>query len=1751
MKQRHVWLSALIVIALLLSMFAFNSCKLIDQLKPDNQGNQGNPSDQIPDNKPDDNPDDKPDDNPDNPGDDPTGDVDVPALSELDSKFYDATNWVYMTNNNGASLDGGDIPYTMADGSIKFHRANQAIEMGDFSNATVSFMLKATNDFSIWLNSSSIDNANNSSYRLNYAYGQLRIALSSAPEQAAAVISEENYVKGDWNRFDIAFSTADGVCEIKVYVNGVRAALSTGDNTTPMVSVADNVLTHTQPAMFSTGNYMVVKVWEAHNFIQLKPVAKAEEEDLPIIACIGASITEGAGAENFYTESYPAQLQNALAGQYNVVNFGNSGKTVNPNLGEESWMNQYQWVGVQAIVPDIAILNIGTNDSKTHNNPTYDDFYANFKHLVDSLLEVNSEMRIVICTVPYAYTDIWGINNDNIANIIAPVQRDVAEEYGFELIDLYEFSQNKSYLFPDGVHPNTKGYEMFVKIISKAVLEGADALTEEFIASIEAEYGPKVPNAYVTVESVVIKDMTLTITGKTNDGDLKLYVGQQPGNDSYNNYYTNILRSEDDSFTVSFDLTTMPVGGDWYNVRLYFTDGNYHTVSLNDLTDGEGGTYGLWSYIPLETTQIQVCSWDEGGIPTLSFSVKEYTKPTHTISVSGGSITVGNNQIILTVTGNTTDPNAVLLVGPQDDVDLYGHPLTIADDGSFTVSFDLATLEASGDWQNAKLIMADGNAIVVPYTILGVNLDDVLYSDNKKITVKTWGSENILSLSVANYDSSYTLTATEIKFENGKLVFSGVTTNVNTLTAYLYNTNEGIDSYKADAVINDDGSFTVEISLAQLTLADGEWYYLWTSVNGGDLTKVVYENYEKGQYYGSGYRIYRWEYWEGIAIAYNSFDYSITDYSIADVDGKAFLTIEGYFKDSTIAADTITLRLDKTSGTKQQLDAVNLATEAGQFKFVYDVSDLIDSAVTTQYKEEAYFLRLFVNGTKKFDINSRWAANDLFTKIQIGNAEYYFMRNNASNWYTLGLVKLHSHSYTSEVTAPTCTAAGYTTYTCACGESYKADEVAALGHTEVVDKAVDATCTATGLTEGKHCSVCNEVLVAQNETAKLDHVYDDQYDESCNVCGFIRDAECGHFELNTIPAVAATCTTDGLTEGKVCAKCEAVIVERQPTSALGHTEEKIPAVDPTCQNVGYTEGVKCSVCNETLTAPSEIAKLDSHSFVNNTCEWCGLINPTVTVTSGSIVEKDGKIILTVSGNTNDKQLKLLVGPQDDLGAYGYDISVADDGSFTVSVDLSALEVMSDWQNVKFFYYNGASEELTYAQAGVAVGGVFYSTSASKKITIQTWSWGEVENILSLAVESYDASYTLTATEVKYANGKLVFSGTTTNVRTLTAYLYNTDEQIADYKADAVLNADGSFTVEIGLEQLTKAAGNWYFLMVSVNGGELTKVVYQNYDSSEYYGYGFRTYKWEYSSGIAVNYSNFDYSITNYSITNVDGKAMVTIEGVLKDTSVAANTIQLLLDKTKGTKEQVFLDNLATEAGTFKFVCDASALIDSAVTTQYSEEAYFIRLYVNGSKKFDINSRWAAAALFHRVEIGEGVYYLMKNSASSWNTLGLVKLPGEVETFDYILQGGKPDTNGNMPFALTAKDDTAYLSFEGLLGASNKVERTIELILTTEDPSDNPASLDESKIVYTASNLYIGDSNTAFSFNIDVREIGKQSGWIRFVIKVTEGSTVSYYTIKPSVPSHSGDWYAQGSPITIDGVKYELAICWSSLFIQTP
>ena len=88
--------------------------------------------------------------------------------------------------------------------------------------------------------------------------------------------------------------------------------------------------------------------------------------------------------------------------------------------------------------------------------------------------------------------------------------------------------------------------------------------------------------------------------------------------------------------------------------------------------------------------------------------------------------------------------------------------------------------------------------------------------------------------------------------------------------------------------------------------------------------------------------------------------------------------------------------------------------------------------------------------------------------------------NDTSNDDNKTNIEPHTHEYGSWVTTKvaTCTEDGISTRTCDCGEK-ETNTISALGHNEVIDDAVEKTCTTQGLTEGSHCETCDLILTKQ------------------------------------------------------------------------------------------------------------------------------------------------------------------------------------------------------------------------------------------------------------------------------------------------------------------------------------------------------------------------------------------------------------------------------------------------------------------------------------------------------------------------------------------------------------------------------------------------------------------------------------------------------------------------------------------------
>ena len=231
----------------------------------------------------------------------------------------------------------------------------------------------------------------------------------------------------------------------------------------------------------------------------------------------------------------------------------------------------------------------------------------------------------------------------------------------------------------------------------------------------------------------------------------------------------------------------------------------------------------------------------------------------------------------------------------------------------------------------------------------------------------------------------------------------------------------------------------------------------------------------------------------------------------------------------------------------------------------------------------------------------------------------------------------HTHDYKSTVTAPTCTSAGYTTYTCTgCGHSYKDNYKDALGHDykngectrchakdpnhththDYKSTVTKPTCTEKGYTT--HTCSCGDSYKDSYKDA-LGHLY---IFGKCIRCGEKEDSSETHKHDYKSRVVEPTCTEGGYT----LLECECgKSYETLHTKALGHeykdglclrcgakdpnahTHKYVETVTkPTCTEKGYTT-YTCSVCNDSYKG----SYTDSlgHSYVGGVCTRCGAKDP--------------------------------------------------------------------------------------------------------------------------------------------------------------------------------------------------------------------------------------------------------------------------------------------------------------------------------------------------------------------------------------------------------------------------------------------------------------------------------------------------------------------------------------------------------------
>lgn len=224
------------------------------------------------------------------------------------------------------------------------------------------------------------------------------------------------------------------------------------------------------------------------------------------VACVGNSVTYGAGIKDRIINSYPAQLQYLLGSNYNVQNFGFSGATILKN-GHKPYWTKKSFQESQKFAPNIVVIHLGLNDQGNNNWPKHKgEFVSDYIDMIDRYRNLSSKPKVIICKMSPTFSGHHWFEEgmrENFKEIQAKIE-EIAKKGNVEIVNLHEPLYRYPEYFPDNLHPTKKG---------------ASIIAQKIYGAISGNFGGlKLPKFYG--EKMVFqrnKPIVITGTGDAND----------------------------------------------------------------------------------------------------------------------------------------------------------------------------------------------------------------------------------------------------------------------------------------------------------------------------------------------------------------------------------------------------------------------------------------------------------------------------------------------------------------------------------------------------------------------------------------------------------------------------------------------------------------------------------------------------------------------------------------------------------------------------------------------------------------------------------------------------------------------------------------------------------------------------------------------------------------------------------------------------------------------------------------------------------------------------------------------------------------------------------------------------------------------------------------------------------------------------------------------------------------------------------
>lgn len=190
------------------------------------------------------------------------------------------------------------------------------------------------------------------------------------------------------------------------------------------------------------------------------------------VSCVGDSITEGGNSSDPHSMTYPVYLQRMLGYDYIVKNHGHSGYSV-VFSDEYSYSKSPLYTKAKEFAPDVVIYMLGTNDCnpgqdyKSWDNGNREAAYrADTMRYLNSFRDINGDVQIFMSIPPtLCYSTIWPWEEwaARIEKHVSIINREIAEEEGLPIVDMYSWSKNHPEVFKDGLHPYNESYKVYAE----------------------------------------------------------------------------------------------------------------------------------------------------------------------------------------------------------------------------------------------------------------------------------------------------------------------------------------------------------------------------------------------------------------------------------------------------------------------------------------------------------------------------------------------------------------------------------------------------------------------------------------------------------------------------------------------------------------------------------------------------------------------------------------------------------------------------------------------------------------------------------------------------------------------------------------------------------------------------------------------------------------------------------------------------------------------------------------------------------------------------------------------------------------------------------------------------------------------------------------------------------------------------------------------------------------------------------------